>query len=717
MTAFRSPALSFSESPNRPVAPDSDNEASTALLAITEKGPFVPTPCRSPEEFNRIFGSFLDAAEAAFWMDVYWTNAEGSGEVWVQRLGHYTDPSDPSTLTAIKASTTLLDGGPGYSLSGTTPATTVTAPAVNFRINLSGDGVQAIALNAPLAGLAAIAADIQSEVRALIAVTPANQPDFDNFTCVVTSDGRLLLRNGTIAAGKTVVVTNGLVDDVAASLDLGVANGGTEAGPFVSTLLVEALSEGVHGNELATSILAQNLVNTVTAALLTNGDTSLDLESIGGVVPGSILEITDITAPLTDPNPFYVEVERIENGLVILTEAVVLTETVQAGATVRSIEFILTVRSGGVELERHAGLSMNTRNTSQYVETIVNDEFSGSVYIRVTDLSSVSPVPLNAPADVTDQALTGGDDGLTGLDENDLIGDATARTGMQAFRDVETINSFALPETLGRDADVQQAVLFLAEEIQRFQVCLDPPVGLDVDGVIDYVTDTLRSSSDYGDIGWPNHKMKDPRNRALTRVVSRSAANLGLRARMAGTTNEGVWLPPGGPQRPYKGIVGLEDEATLIETNRDRLYEKRINPETSFRNGTGIFTFGVQTLSRPGVVSGTTVGTGEIQKRATFLKVRRDFTGFCRSKLISSVLNLELVREMTASCTAYLRNLRARGGLTGATDEEAFYVKFVPDFERGILAGRVGLALNKALEFITFDLFEMRPPVTGDLTE
>src|SRR5579883_1766980 len=74
----------------------------------------------------------------------------------------------------------------GTSVSGNTAATTVTAGETLF-INLNGDGVQTISLAANATG-AAIAADIQTKVRALVAVVPANQPAFTNFTAAFTTD-------------------------------------------------------------------------------------------------------------------------------------------------------------------------------------------------------------------------------------------------------------------------------------------------------------------------------------------------------------------------------------------------------------------------------------------------------------------------------------------------------------------------------------------------
>lgn len=716
MTYGRSPGISFNEVPSRPAVPKADNEATIALVSIFEKGPVgVPTRVTTPDEFSSVFGGYTDNGVGAFWMDVFWAASGGSGEIYVLRVAHYTDITDASTLTAAKATVNLVDDGPGYSLSATSPATTTTSPALNMKVALSGEAAQSIALTGALASAAAIAADIQTKVRALTAAVPANQVDYNGFTCVVTATGRYLLRNGTISAGKTVVVTNGATDDVAASLKLGIANGGTEGGPYVNTLQVDANSEGVDANNISLDTVDRNLVYTETAAVITNGDTEIDLESIGNIIPGTILEITDITAPLTSPNPFYVEVDRIEAGMVVLTEAVVLTETVNIGSTVRSVEFDLVVKYDGRIAERFNGVSMNA-NSTRYVETVVNDSSSGSDLVTVTDLSTVSPVPLNNPKVVSDTFLTGGDDGLTGLVDDDYVGDVTAKTGIQAFRDYEdVVNYMAIPDQC--TVAVQQAAIALGETM-KFIFLGDLAIGLDKTAAIAYMTDTLRSSSDHANFGWPNHTMRDPRDRSQTMIIARSAANCGLRAAMVKTPGSGIWNPPGGPELPYKGVVGLEDESVLLESVRDELCDVRLNPETSWRNGSSIFNLGVKTLAIPGTFDRTSaiVGLGEEQKRAMFLKMRRDLRSLARSKLIRGA-TWALVREMVGEIEPYMQNLMGLGAFKGSTAEECYMIDTSGTtdalLDLGYINIKVGGAFLKATEFITFDLFEHAPPVTS----
>jgi len=113
-------------------------------------------------------------------------------------------------------------------LSGTSAGTSVSA-GTTLTINLDGDGAQSITLAANSTG-AAIAADIQSKVRALTAATSSNQPAFDNFTCTYNSStGMYKLVSGTNTSSSSVSVTGGTAQS---TLKLDSAGGVSTTGGF-----------------------------------------------------------------------------------------------------------------------------------------------------------------------------------------------------------------------------------------------------------------------------------------------------------------------------------------------------------------------------------------------------------------------------------------------------------------------------------------------------
>lgn len=710
MVEFRSPSVRIRAGRSQsPAFPAGANDATVAAVIIAEKGPVgVKTRVTSIDETRKIYGDLNDLGVGMHWLTEFFQMSSGNGEVLINRIAHYTDPTDPTTLTALPAEVTLDDEGPGYSLSGSDPAISIAAGAQTFNIAISGEAAQLVTLaGLPLAGGPAIAAAIQTAVRGLTAVAPANQPDYNDFICLYTTDGRYLLINGTAGAGKTVVVTDALTNNGADDLNIGLLNGGTEVAGFVPTLKVKASSEGAWSNALSVTIEHVNKVNTALAQDLVNGVQTLVLESAAGVVTGSILAITDVTVPLNSPATIYVEVDRVANGLVYLKEPVSLTNTIEAGTTpamVKSHDFRISVKDGTRLVETWDNLSMNAANQSDYCELVVNDK---SAYIVLEDQDARTLPGNDRPAIQANTMLIGGDDGLTGLNDADFIGDAAARTGMRFIETDEDVNILVIPDR--RTPEVHRAMQAFAEEKERFLFCPDFPDGLDRDSVITYVQDTTRLTSQWG---WGDHShliATDPRNRDIRRVGLASAARVGIMARLASGA-EWVHTPPGGETYPLYPYIDVQDTEMNDLADRDVVYPARINPVCRQTRGGPLCFLGVQTFT-----PGGTGGFSEIQKSATFLAIKRDVLVIVRSKLIRPC-DADLVIEIDRDVRGYLQIRKRQGALVGATDEEAFDISFpvvAEDLRRGIVRGRVGVALVESFKFADIEIFEKSVSAVG----
>lgn len=98
-----------------------------------------------------------------------------------------------------------------------------------LNINIDGDGVQIVTLDAdPFASKADIAADVQIKLRALTAITPANQPAFDNAYVVyssVTDRFTVVSGNQNPSPASSVLVTGGTA---ATKLKLLLVDGATQ---------------------------------------------------------------------------------------------------------------------------------------------------------------------------------------------------------------------------------------------------------------------------------------------------------------------------------------------------------------------------------------------------------------------------------------------------------------------------------------------------------
>lgn len=708
MSQYLSPEIQFIERFGEAAGITSlENDGTVGVAGVTEKGPVgVPTRVVSYDEFRDVFGDFIDA-KLAYWVKHFFDNSGGKGELYVLRIVHYTDIADADTKTSAPAELTVTNDSPGYSLSATSPAIATAVGATDLDIALSGEVAQTISIANNLTTGAAIAAAIQAAVRALTAASGPNQPDYDDFRCIYTEDGQYLLINGTSGASKTVVVTDAGANNMADDLKLGVANGGTEEAAPIDAFTVYANSDGVWGNSLSVVIAQTNKVSTTLSADLADGGQQIQLKRQAGVGVGQILEITDATAPLNDP--IYVEVDRIEGNLVFLRDAVSLTQTIEGTgvtpATVRSLEFSVTVYQGGRFVEKIENLSMNPRNVVDYFVTRITNE---SVRIAVTDLLSPVPHDLARPSTLAATLLTGGLDGASLVDDTDFVGDETAKTGIWAFKDTETMFMLAIPDR--RSAAVHSAALDMAATLDRFIVFIDPPEGLSYTEMLAYIQDN-DLDSDLGVTYWPNLKMSNPKDVSQQVLVPPSAYIAGLIARNANTSGFGLGRPPAGRLQPAIATTGVEDLAVYNKAVRDVLVPARINPIGGYQGTTGIFAFGVDTLLPGGLGN----GVGEIQRRMVLQKVKRNLTQILRDQLLSNVIDESLLARLTALCEEYLENQRIDGNLIGTAGENSYFVNFSYDLNppaklaRGEVTGRIGIRLGRALKFVTIEITEFNP--------
>jgi uncharacterized protein len=156
----------------------------------------------------------------------------------------------------------------------------------SFQINVDGDGFQEVTLAAALAAstdLAAIAADLQTKVRALGASkkkTSTPVEAFSAFTATVETSvplgDRLVLQSGTnVVAGvassaSAVVVQNSAASNAAPQLKLGAANGGFSEGALA--IRRPALADSVQ--------LGDNAVDAITLAVELGGDGSASISEL-----------------------------------------------------------------------------------------------------------------------------------------------------------------------------------------------------------------------------------------------------------------------------------------------------------------------------------------------------------------------------------------------------------------------------------------------------
>jgi hypothetical protein len=218
---------------------------------------------------------------------------------------------------------TFTDGIPGPE-QYTEGTSTSAKPATHLfggtlTINLNGDGPRTITLGNDFTE-AAIAADIQAKVRALIAIHPANTAAYTNFTATYSiSTGQYTLTSGTTGSSSSVVVT-GASD--ALILKLGLAYRGTETAGTNSGS--GPLAPGAANLTSATdfAVLASSTITNTGSSVVTGELGLYPGTSVTGFPPGTISgsEHIDDSAAHTaqmDANAAYTDLATRPGGTIL----------------------------------------------------------------------------------------------------------------------------------------------------------------------------------------------------------------------------------------------------------------------------------------------------------------------------------------------------------------------------------------------------------------
>jgi len=366
-------------------------------------------------------------------------------------------------------------------------------------------------------------------------------------------------------------------------------------------------------------------------------------------------------------------------------------------------EFNLSVEQDGVIIEVFPNLSLNTA-AANYVESVVNNAKTGSTLVSVTDLGSATVAPNNLPAEGTFGPLTGGDDGLASLDDNDFIGSDASATGIRALDTVQNVTLLIIP---GRATSAVHNAMITYCEATRDKACfavLDPPSNTDAVGIVDYVDSTaaLLGLSEFAAIYWPRVKVLNPNKNVFGSadqiVVPPSGHIVGVYARVDSSQPGGIYKPPAGIENgKLLGVLGFETDEVLDEAKRDLVFPKRINPLTVFP-GVPRHIDGARTLKGDGNFPTVAERRGVIFIEQS-LKIG---LLFAKHQNNNEKLRSTVRRTILAFLFIQMRN----EAFQSQDPTKAFFVDVSESLNTptvvfaGQLIARIGLATNKPAEFI-----------------
>ena len=134
--------------------------------------------------------------------------------------------------------------------------------------------------------------------------------------------------------------------------------------------------------------------------------------------------------------------------------------------------FNLIVRHKGEVVEVFKDLSMDEAATN-HIELVVNGR---SEWITVEDLFPATGIATDRPA-IGSYALSGGENGLTGMTDADYTGDPSQHTGFYVFDEIDALNLLLAPGVT--TAAVISAGLAYAEVRKDILFIADTPAGLE----------------------------------------------------------------------------------------------------------------------------------------------------------------------------------------------------------------------------------------------
>jgi phage tail sheath protein FI len=720
--------------------------AATAVagaIGVTERG-FIDKAvlCNSFEEVVQKFGGFVQNSDLMLAAMGFFEN--GGSALWVVRTVHHTDLNDPSTTTALRARGELLvsgvptpaeiistkaepfafSDGNFFSLSvngAPEVGATLSASAASFMSSMTepfalSDGMTlSVAIDAREPQLVTFPADHFADISAATAAEVAAVINSQLIGASAHSDtGQVVIKSDVMGMSSRVQVMGGTAAPVLSfpeGPEMGsgfvqnikavtVAEVLTLLAPFSAPPSAQAVARGEP--EIAMRVL---VINTPLVQAFDAGNGRLGLRTVA-VGSSASLAIGATTADV-----FGVD-HDVHYGSDGGTAVVAVVEGKDPGSYANQVQvevrprtlgepdlFDVAVIEDGVYRELFPSVSMSPAHP-RYLEKALNDAKSGSSLVRVFDQHL-----LGAPAPSAQiAALTGGEDGLDGLDDNDFIGSEVGKTGLRALDQVQDLSLLLVP---GRATPaMHNAMVSYCEVVRDGSVfaILDPPEGFSATEIVEYVTSmaALEELTEHAAIYWPRVTVLNPAKSVFGSsekiAVPPSGIVAGVFSRTDAGRPGGVYDPPAGIDKGRMfGVLGFETDEVLEEAKRDIVYPHRINPLTT---GPGLprFIDGSRTLKGGGNFPYVA------ERRGVSFIERSLKTGlqFARHRNNNEALRAEVRRTVTAFLLTQMNN----GAFRSREPKKAFFVDVSETLNTpsvvfsGKLIVRIGLATNKPAEFI-----------------
>ncbi len=598
---------------------------------------------------------------------------------------------------------TLANSFAGYSLSrrtlnslGNTIADVstfigneVAAGRSKFQISVNDSPPQTVDLNPWTGGTqAAMEGEITGRINtALGGLSPVP-------TVAVTIEaagamGRVLRITATNGNVSSVRVTSSPTNDLAASLMLGVNQGGVEPARYSNFRP------------------APNATILTLGALATPGDVSV-LNTVSNFAQNNM---TGVTIDGTAVGPFSLQTTAAPTDAWFLNTPIVGSPNGNNDGVREKLRIIAAAINGT------AGLPYRAEVWGYHLAIIARNGPFNQTPAPITTTPAVAALttPLNATRNGRQYTLggagggafstagTAGNDGGFPL-LSDYVGNPVTQTGLRALDPVDIFNLLIIPA----DGEVSEAthldVIGQASNYaaaRRAFLLVDGPPSWTVNGRPKVVEDPTKVDNDVRKrVVKINSAVFYPRlvysDNGLVKKIGPAGAIAGLMARI--DSSRGVWKAPAGTEADLRGILGLE--VNLTDAENGVLNKIGCNFERQFPSG--LVNWGARTLD----------GHDDFGSEWKYIPIRRlalflEESLFRGTKWIVFEPNDEpLWAKIRLNLNAFMMSLFRQGAFQGSTPDKAFYVKCDSetttqnDRNLGIVNIEVGFAPLKPAEFV-----------------
>lgn len=722
-----------------PVVRRIDTGAVLALgvTGIAERGPVdEPVLANSFAEYKKKCGGYTtNDVDCTAAVQGFFDN--GGTLLWFNRVVHHTTPGDPTTKTSAASTLNLLTAAAAPSAGSVTgsisgPYDLEPGDTIVVSIDAGADATVTITATSPARVSAAEPFALSNNQTLQIAVNGGGTFTKTFLTAefvaigAATAEEVVASLNAFFAAntlGCTATATGGGTTVTITSNRRGTGSiinivGGTAN---VALAFTTGALTGTGNVSNVDAVTATEIQGLVSAAIGGTGTASVVLGAVkitSATTGGSSSVQVKAASTADDELGFDNAVHSGGTGAAVNTlqldgktdgaygnDVSVIVATATSGDADR---FNLYVSVAGAIKERFVNVTMDDAD-ARYVETIVNDPDNGSDLIAVTDLDAAVSSPGDRPNSGTFGPMTGGDDGLTSLDDTDFIG-AEGVSGSTGFRVFDEVDVDVLI-TPGRATSAVHNAMITYCEITRAGLAfsiLDPPANTTAAGMVTYVKSTasIYQLSEYAAIYWPRIKVINPDKTLFgqdkTITVPPSGMVAGVYARVDAAKIGGAFDHPAGTDPLYlpKNVLGLETKEVLKKPKRELVFPSLINP-ISKEDGP-IFIDGARCLKDNG--NWPTIG----QRRGIIFIEKKLIPGlaFMRHRNIKP----RLYKSGELTVTLFMNTLTGEDAFKSKVPSEAYFVDFgaalnPPSAQKArTVYARLGVATSEPAEFIVINI-------------